>query len=70
MQVFCSCPNYEEQDLSTTESGWRILYVCKHLKAALDSVCDDDNDDDEEEVENATPGTAVHYEFAQCHPPF
>jgi len=40
MQVNCSCPNYEEQDLSTTNSGWRTLYVCKHLKAALDSVCD------------------------------
>jgi hypothetical protein len=46
--------------------------VCKHLKAELDSVCDDDNDDDDddEEVENATPGTAVHYESAQCHPLF
>ena len=41
MNVHRTCPSFEEQDLATTESGWRILYVCKLLKAALDSVCDD-----------------------------
>ena len=40
MQVHCSCPNFDDQDLATEETGWRILFVCKHLKAALDSVCD------------------------------
>ena len=41
MNVHCTCPSFEDQDLATTDSGWRVLYVCKHLKAALDSVCDD-----------------------------
>jgi len=40
MSLYCECPNYGEQDFNTEETGWRILYVCKHLKAALDSVCD------------------------------
>ena len=40
MSLYCECPDYGEQYFNTEETGWRILYVCKHLKAALDSVCD------------------------------
>jgi len=52
--VHCTCPSFEEQDLATTDSGWRVLYVCKHLKAALDSVCDQNADQTKRAKEAAT----------------
>lgn len=57
MRVHCTCPSYTYQDPATSDAGRQILCVCKHLKAALDNVCDGD-DPTEEETDKKEEGVS------------
>jgi hypothetical protein len=52
LKVVCSCPDGARQELISRKSR-ELLYVCKHAKAALDSVLDDAANDKKENREAA-----------------